>query len=345
MITEFSFANKLLQVAKGLATYVVPTSWYQSRAGRGGSTNDAAYCYCVWLRHVRSLEKLGWNPVRKKICELGPGNSIGVGIAALLSGAESYTGLDAVPYSTVEQKEEITKIINDLTGLFQKRVPIPEPEQYPQIVPQLEDYSFPSWILAEVDSLANLAATKTSLIEGLDGPERNPCLKYLAPYQHIDLSGYSGSFDAIFSQAVFEHIGNPAQTYHLIFDLLKPGGLSWHVIDFRSHGLSTDWNGHWTYPEWLWNLVVGHRQFFLNRIPLSAHLALATQAGFEVEGVMTYTEGEHQTLAKKSRLNPTQFAKPFDRMSKEDASTVSGMIFLKKPAAEGETETSHCGLN
>jgi hypothetical protein len=50
-------------------------------------------------------------------------------------------------------------------------------------------------------------------------------------------------------------------------------------------------------------------------------------------------------LAKKSRLNPTQFAKPFNRMSKEDASTVSGMIFLKKPAAEGETETSHCGLN
>jgi SAM-dependent methyltransferase len=342
---ELSFANKLLPVAKGLATYVVPTNWYLRRAGRGGSTNDAGYCYCVWLRHLRTLEKFGWNPVQKKICELGPGNSIGVGIAALLSGAESYTGLDAVPYSTAEQKEQLTKIISDLTGLFQKRAPIPDLEQYPQIVPQLEDYSFPSRILAEVDSLARLTAAKTTLIEGLDAPNCNPRLKYLAPYQNIDLSGYSGSFDAIFSQAVFEHIVNPAQTYHLIFDLLKPGGLSWHVIDFRSHGLSADWNGHWTYPEWLWSLVVGHRQFFLNRMPLSRHLALATQAGFEVEGVMTYAEGEHQTLAKKSRLNPTQFAKPFDLMSKEDASTVSGMIVLKKAAAQGETRTSLCGLN
>lgn len=338
---ELSFANKLLQVGKGLATYIVPSDWYLSRAGRGGSTNDARYCYCVWLRHLRTLEKFGWNPVQKRICELGPGNSIGVGIAALLSGAESYTGLDAVPYSTVGQKEQITKMINDLTELFQERSPIPEPKQYPQIVPQLEDYSFPSWILAEL----NLAATKTSLIEGLDAPECNHPLKYLAPYQHIDLSGYSGSFDAIFSQAVFEHIVNPAQTYRLIFDLLKPGGLSWHVIDFRSHGLSADWNGHWTYPEWLWSLVVGRRQFFLNRIPLSGHLALAAQAGFEVEGMVTYAEGEQQALAKKSRLNPTQFAKPFDRMSNEDASTVSVMIFLKKPAVKGKTETSHCVLN
>src|SRR5689334_3926898 len=54
--------------------------------GTGGSSS-ARYCYSVWLRHLSMAARLGLNTDPKDVAELGPGHSIGVGLAALLSGA------------------------------------------------------------------------------------------------------------------------------------------------------------------------------------------------------------------------------------------------------------------
>lgn len=51
--------------------------------------------YCFWMRHVYFLTV---NNVWKNFAavgEFGPGTSIGVGICSLLSGAQTYYGLDA----------------------------------------------------------------------------------------------------------------------------------------------------------------------------------------------------------------------------------------------------------
>ena len=55
--------------------------------GTGGSIS-ASYCYSVWLRHLVTTAGCGLNCNPRTVAELGPGDSLGVGLAALLSGAE-----------------------------------------------------------------------------------------------------------------------------------------------------------------------------------------------------------------------------------------------------------------
>src|SRR5262245_22309033 len=66
--------------------------------GTGGSVS-AEYCYSVWLRHLVTAAECGLNSDPKTVAELGPGDSLGVGLAALLSGAERYYALDVVEHA------------------------------------------------------------------------------------------------------------------------------------------------------------------------------------------------------------------------------------------------------
>ena len=68
-------------------------------APRQEAPSPLGYCYAVWLRHLIVLDRYGFSGKDAAIGELGPGDSIGTGIAALLSGARRYVGLDAVPYA------------------------------------------------------------------------------------------------------------------------------------------------------------------------------------------------------------------------------------------------------
>src|SRR5689334_17334685 len=50
-------------------------------------TDQARYCYSVWLRHLSLAAANGLDTDPKSVAELGPGDSIGIGIAAVLTGA------------------------------------------------------------------------------------------------------------------------------------------------------------------------------------------------------------------------------------------------------------------
>ena len=52
-----------------------------------GGTDSARYCYTIWLRHLSILYKNGFTKIPDTIAELGPGDSIGTGLAGLLSGS------------------------------------------------------------------------------------------------------------------------------------------------------------------------------------------------------------------------------------------------------------------
>src|SRR5579872_6912526 len=91
---------KAPHIIKGALTYVPGLNQWRRRRAASGGTNSARYCYAVWMRHLVALGKHGFSIEGSVIGELGPGDSIGTGLAGLLAGAERYVGLDIVPYSS-----------------------------------------------------------------------------------------------------------------------------------------------------------------------------------------------------------------------------------------------------
>ena len=137
----------LLPILKGLGSYVLPAGLYHRHLS---GTADARYCYSVILRHLVLLEANGGNADPRHIAELGPGFSIGIGLAALIAGADRYDGFDTKSFDIVEPTR---RVFEDLIKLFEARAPIPDESELPQIKPRLDDYRFPAHILTE-DRLA-----------------------------------------------------------------------------------------------------------------------------------------------------------------------------------------------
>ena len=92
---------------------------YNFHKHTGGSCN-ARYCYVVWLTHLTYAFQNGVTKIPKHIVELGPGDTLGTGFAALITGADKYYALDIVRYTNVE---ESLKIFDELVLLFKNSIP------------------------------------------------------------------------------------------------------------------------------------------------------------------------------------------------------------------------------
>lgn len=227
--------------------------------------------------------KNGLDTAPAAVAELGPGGFLGVGLAALMSGADRYYALDAVPY--IQQNRNL-EVFHELVTLFNKREHIPNQEEFPEAKPTLDSYDFPDQILTEqrLEKAMDPARLRSieeclSHSELLDGP--NTPIVYIAPWNDAGAVG-ENSIDMIISQAVLEHVANPSQVYGACYSWLKKGGLMSHQIDYKSHGITRSWNGHWTYSNFLWRLIKGRRPYLLNREPHSVHLDLIRRWGFKV---------------------------------------------------------------
>jgi hypothetical protein len=133
-----------------------------------------------------------------------------------------------------------------------------------------------------------------------------------------------GSIDWILSQFVMEHVNDLSGVYEQFYDLLKPGGIMTHHVDFRAHWTAYEWNGYWTYGDWKWQLIRGKRPYFINRAPLSEHISCLIKAGFEVLDV-TKIEGN-------SNISQDQLAFRFRNLTMEDLQTMNAMITVRKPS-------------
>ena len=72
---------KLRSVVKGLATRV-PFLARLANSSTGGSVS-ARYCYSVWMRHFTTATGVVGLIRPRCVAELGPGDSLGIGLAAL----------------------------------------------------------------------------------------------------------------------------------------------------------------------------------------------------------------------------------------------------------------------
>jgi hypothetical protein len=103
---------------------------------------------------------------------------------------------------------------------------------------------------------------------------------------------------------------------------LRPNCLTTHLIDFFSHGLTKEWNGHWALNSRLWQVIRGRRPYLLNRAWRSQHLALFSANGFTIldEVIERRSDG----------LVPHSFAPEFRNIPDEDARTRMMFVVARK---------------
>jgi len=287
-----------------------------------GGTDSARYCYSVWLRHLvmtQQFNEMAGGPLGT-VVELGPGDSLGTGLAALLSGASRYIAVDVMRHANSQQN---IAVFEELVALFADRAPIPSNQEFTEVKPPIDDLRFPASILDDGRMARNLDSKRLqAIVDGLhDTAKENPLFQYVDPAAASSVIA-AGSVDLFFSQAVLEHVEDLQAFYRACGSWLRPGGLVSHQIDFRSHGSSREWNGHWVYPDGVWRLIRGNRTYLLNREPCSTHLRLLTENGFQIVA-------EKRSLLV-SRFERSQLATRFRKMSEQDLTTAGIYVVGRK---------------
>lgn len=278
--------NKFKSIGKGLITYF-PGAYQIIRKIKpkgGHSSSNAKFCYSFWLRILVTINELDLNNSKKCIAEIGPANSFGIGICALLCGAEKYIALDI---DDSYDSTLTTGIFEELLKLLISREPIPDDIVFPNINLRISNYDFPKDILN--DELLDKSLSKDRInqilmeIQNVRG-KNNVFISYYTPWQSNTnlLQIKRQNIDLIFSRAVLEHVKFPIILYKDINTILRKSMLMFHDIEYHSHGLSKYWNGHRHFSKLTWKIVNGNRPYFLNKVTHSEHEDLITGNRFKI---------------------------------------------------------------
>ncbi len=312
----------LFPVLKGLTTYVPGT--YRLLGGRrAGESHSAPYCYGVWLKHISLLWDGGVQEIPATVAEIGPGASRGVGLAALLSGAREYFALDVEEHADPQRD---LALLEELVELFRSRAPRPV-KGWPDFDKFLDGSLFPSRILGDDLLSVTLSSERVGAVRAAlasQGTGAGPVLiRSFIPWDD-DRVIAAGTVDLILSHSVLEHVADLGGAFEAFTKWLKPGGVMSHQVDLSSHGLCRQWNGHWSYPPWLWRVVVGRRPSFLNAEPCSRYRDLLESHGFEVFSWMESRRGDGITRSGLPRSR---------REWSEEDITCSGLFFQARKRA------------
>jgi hypothetical protein len=310
---------RLAPVARGLLTYV-PALNDLLPSKSVGHTESAAYCYGVWMKHLTLLGAHGLEEIPQTVAELGPGESLGVGLCALLSGASHYVGLDVVAYSNPQRNQRILK---DLIPMFRDRAANPD-KGWPNIASYLDERQFPSHILTDEVLARSLAPERLEAIARavtLPSSLDPVTAEYKAPWADKHVIN-ENSVDLVISHSTLEHVVDLPGTYRALYQWLKPGGWMSHQIDFKSHGLTKRWNGFRACSEPVWKIALGRRPYMINREPGSVHLRLMQEAGFKL-----VTE---QKFMRKDGIRREELAPRWADISEEDLNCSGLYVIARK---------------
>lgn len=307
---------KLLKVF--IKSYISPnTKTYSDYFKKGTIKNTARYCYSVWLRHMVIANKNGLNIKPKIVAEIGPGDSLGLALCGLITGAKEYIIFDS--------KENVDKNINyvvfdELVKLFKNMEEIPNNNEFPKIKPQLKNYDFPLEIyskeyLSKMLRKERLEEIRRS-IDKFNSEDSK--IKYFFNFG----KKFNSMFDLIISHAVLEHIDNIDEFFQFMRNSLKESGFVSHQVDLKSHEITSTWDGHWRFSKFYWQLLRGKRQWFINRLPLSKYMELFNKYSFS----NNYVERN----VMKASYERSKLTKDFKFMSEEDRETAGFFIQATK---------------
>jgi hypothetical protein len=263
--------------------------------------------------------------------ELGPGDSLGIGLAAILSGAERYLAVDAIRYADNSLN---LQIFEELIALFRAQAPIPDDAEFPRVQPSLPSYAFPADVLTSARLDAALSPKRLDLIRAcISNPPRTARAEapvcYIVPWEPGVIR--DASVDLVLSQSVLEYPCDLAGIYSEMRRWLKPGGVMSHEIDFKSMGLTTEWNGHWSCSDAVWRLAAGRRRNRLNREPHSTHIALVEKMGCRIV--------RDERIIRPSGITRAQLAPRFHFLVDDDLTTSSALIQAVKPVQAAHAES------
>jgi len=265
-------------------------------------------------------DKSELNTRRKIVAELGPGDSLGTGISALLSGAEKYIAFDVVRHSNSARD---LKIFQELVKLFRNKCSIPGDDEFPELKPKLSSYDFPAYLFKRdrLDYLLKPDRLRRIMNSVLMPNGRQSLIRYCVPWSGTT-PHMQGIINMIYSQAVLEHVDKLVELYNCMHRWLASDGFLSHQIDFKCHGTSDQWNGYWKHSDFLWALMRGKRPYLINREPYSTHRNLLQLHDFRIVYEKKYTSSN---LLMRKKL-----CSRFQNISDDDLITSGAFIQATK---------------
>ena len=277
---------------------------------RTKGNSEPAYPVHILNRNLHILESYLdlSNRHNFSVAEIGPGDSLTIGILMLLSGFGRYSAFDAYTYATIDSSFDYA-----LASLEYLKSHTNSSFVYPQRNLKAYDSTVSKYLTPLKDISINPSLVK----------ETKSKLSYFSPYSFFQLS--NSRFHIIFSQACLEHISDINSFFEATYNSLLPGGIFLTQIDFKSHGRSLLWNGHYRYSEKQLLSINSKKAFrWINGLPPSYYLKLAQQVGFTVVYQNTHTE--HSLFTSDSVHSRYR---PFDNT---DLTTSSMTVALQKVA-------------
>jgi hypothetical protein len=313
-------------IFKGIVSFIPYSAYFYRKIKKptAHSGSNARYCYSLWLRMLVLLSKFGYSLENRDIAELGNSSSFGLGLAALICGARSYSSLEIVRFEKNEMIEKNQKILNELISLFQSREDIPDDSEFPKINIKLDSYEFPFHILPDSKLESLLSTNRLEQIKySLDNfckKEQQKEIRCFVPWEknhELEMS----SFDFIFSRATMEHVANPEKVYFKLGRLLRKECIMLHDIDYHSHRIGKEWNSHWCISDFIWFLIKGRNIGIINRLSHEMHRNLISGLDYDILF-------EKRTL-KPSKISSSCLSKAFQNIPTNDLTTCGGYFLLK----------------
>lgn len=234
------------KVLRSVISYLPVFNGLLSKTGTGGS-NEAEYCINIWEKHYSEFIKWSKNDLNV-VAEVGPGDSLGVGICALLEGAEKYLALDSIKHASIENN--ISTLNAVVENYLRNKKPI---------------------------NLDKIPGIKSAIVNN----NNSSSVQYYVPWWEFNIIE-ENKVDFIFSTAVLEHVTELESFYKKAYEIMASGGIISSIIDYGAHEFSKDWFRHYYYSNWYWRFLMHGRKYPINRVTHSHHIKLMKNVGFEV---------------------------------------------------------------
>jgi SAM-dependent methyltransferase len=321
----YQFRDEVVALTRGTATRVpfLYRMLGQKHTNLDLSQATADYSYAIWIKHLANLHETIGCGVPNVVAELGPGDTLGTGVAALLSGATRYIGIDKLPFARTGPTIEVA---NGLVPLFATRKSPGGEEGVPRFRHLLDKNGFLSSVLTDDLLSRSLDPSRVrAILEDVScvvrgaAPE-NGFITYVAPFAESSIP--LASVDLLLSHSVLEHVSDLRESMGMLHQWLKPGAVMSHQFDLRSHGLTHAWDGHRAFGARAWGFVVGARPFLINRLPFAAIVNIVESSGFRI-----LTALRHHCEPTLSR---SQLAEGWRDQPGEELSTDAGFIQAQK---------------